>query len=240
MQKAAPAGAKLLALAGVFPESIAAQLKTTMAVAEIVQTTPRKVKKNIIDTSSLTEQEQQALDATLTELCGSKLFESYYEHLQQSGVEYKFINKSQGMGAGSFNPTTKEIGGYSNPYVVAQELFHAYQNDLNIYSQSDGSVIETEGDLIAIAIAVAANVPGLGAAWDQGIPFDFVDESGMFDERVLTPEFDALFNKAVEARIEFYRNDRADAESPFKYTQKNSGVGALAIKKLVIGLKNKR
>lgn len=189
-----------------------------------------------LDLSNLSESERKQYDAKIELLSANKLFKTYYNHLINSETTYIIKNGEGAGGSGSFNPKTNEVHFIFDAFIMSQELFHAYQIDLGIYSGKDRSVIETEGDIISASIAVSIGEIAMGTEeWDQGIVYDFTDNSLVFDERVFSESFDDKFTKAVDARIEHYKTRSEDIgiDAPKTYVQKNSGVGALALKRVV-------
>ena len=155
--------------------------------------------------------------------------------MENSETTYFIKSGSGAGGSGSYNPKINEIHAVNDVEVLAQEMFHAYQSDLGVYSKGDLSVRETEGDLVSSNIALSLGGLSMGNPWDQGIGFEYVDDDLIFNEKVLTGSFDKDFNKAVDARIGFYNNRETvdGAKAPGTYVQKNLGVGAIALKKVV-------
>ena len=190
----------------------------------------------IIDPSRLSESDKKAYNDKIKKLNSNKLFQVIYNRLSCSETCYYIMSGSGEGGSGAYNPNSNEIHSIDNSMALAQEMFHAYQTDLGVYSGKDLSVREAEGDLVSINIAMSLGMPTISNSWDQGIGFNYVDENLVFDERVFSAAFDVDFNKAVDARIEFYMNRQRieGAEAPKTYIQKNSRVGALALKKLII------
>jgi RHS repeat-associated protein len=188
-----------------------------------------------IDLSNLSDSERAAYNARIEKLSSNKLFNSYYNRLSNSETTYYIMPGSGAGGSGSYDPQTNIIHAIDNLEVLAQELFHAYQEDLGVYNSNDRSVREAEGDLVSSNIALSLGGLANANPWDQGIGFIYVDEFINFNESVLTSAFDIDFNKAVDARINFYKTRQRDegAVAPKGYIQKNSGVGALALKKLI-------
>src|SRR5690606_30154335 len=131
--------------------------------------------------------------------------------------------------------TNEVYANLDDAYTISQELFHAFQSDLGVYTSADRSVREAEGDIVSAAIALSIGEPAMSEDWDQGIKFKYTDNDLVYDKKVLTKEFDNDFNKAVDSRINFYKQREAQegAKAPAGYIQKNSGVGALALKALV-------
>jgi len=193
----------------------------------------------VFDLSNLSESEKQSYQAKIEVLSSNKLFQAYYSRLENSETIY-YIKAGAGEGgSGSYNTTTREIYSVNNIEALAQEMFHAYQSDLGIYSPKDMSVRETEGDLVSsnIASTVGTGLSLNYSSWDQGISKNnsYYDDNYIFDEGVLTEEFDVDFNKAVDARIDFYkkREVQEGAKAPYGYIQPNSGSGAQALKKVI-------
>jgi RHS repeat-associated protein len=189
-----------------------------------------------LDLSNLSEEQRAAYDAQIEKLSQNKLFKEYYSALQSSETMYTFKAGAGKGGTGSFGPSTNEVSAnLESTYGIAQELFHAFQSDLGVYTSADNSVRETEGDIVSGAIALSVGEPAMSEDWDQGIKFNYTDDNLVFDKKVLTKEFDNDFNKAVDGRIDFYkkREIQDGAKAPATYVQKNSGVGALALKALV-------
>jgi len=189
----------------------------------------------IIDPSRLSESEKKAYYDKIKKLNSNRLFQVFYNRLSNSEICYFIMSGSGEGGSGAFNPNNNEIYAIDNLEVLSQEMFHAYQTDLGVYSDKDLSVRETEGDLVSSSIALSLGELTISNPWDQGIGLNYTDENLVFDEKVLSASFDKDFNKAVDARIEFYMNRQRleGAEAPKTYIQKNSGTGALALKKLI-------
>jgi len=182
----------------------------------------------------LSKSEQKSYNDQIKKLSSNRLFNAYYNRLANSETTYYIKSGSGAGGSGSFNPKTNEVHAVSSEALV-QELFHAFQSDLGVYGSADLSVREAEGVLISSNIMLSLGELSMGNGWDQGIGFEYVDDNLIFNETVLTEDFDKDFNMAVDARIGFYNNrEKVDgATAPRTYIQKNSGVGALALKKIV-------
>jgi len=189
-----------------------------------------------IDLGNLTEKEKMAYNENISILSKNRLFRAYYSRLVNSETSYSINYGSGEGGSGSYDPNTNKIYFTNDLYTMSQEVFHAYQQDLGVYNENDLSVRETEGDIVSSSIAMSIGAGGIsGAWWDQNIPLNYTDKDFVFDERVLTKAFDEDFNKAVDARIEFYKGPRAEeagSPGPGTYIQSNSGKGALALKKV--------
>jgi RHS repeat-associated protein len=194
-----------------------------------------------IDISGLSEKDRETFNQLYQTLSKNEIFNTYYQALSDSETIYTISIGSGEGGSGSFNAKTNEVS-FIGPETMAQELFHAYQSDLGIYTRGDASVREAEGDIVSGSIMNSLGLPAKGTAfWDQGIIFEFVDENLNFNHSVLTPAFDNKFNSAVDARINFYKNKekQTQARAPAGYVQPNSRVGALALKTLIKLLYNK-
>jgi RHS repeat-associated protein len=191
-----------------------------------------------IDLSNLSDEEKSQYGSTIKLLKESKIFRTYYRRLEKSETVY-FIHWGSGSGGGgSYNPQTNEVHTKNNdPSVWAEELFHAYQSDLGVYSRKDRSVRETEGDLVGVNVGLAVGDITKSNIWDQGIGLnsDYVDNFSEFSEGVLSESFDEDFSKAVDARIEFYKEQEKyeGLKAPRGYIQPNSGQEALALKKVI-------
>jgi RHS repeat-associated protein len=192
----------------------------------------------IIDVSALTASERELYEKQIATLKKSKLFATYYTHLEKSQNVYTIHSGSGKGGSGSFETNNNAISAILTSLpTIAQELFHAYQSDINVYNKNDRSVRETEGDIVTSNIIWELALNGFDYSdWSQGIgTTKYVDSKDNFDKSIFSEEFDNDFNKAVDARIKFYkqREIEEEAEAPVGYIQKNSKVGALALKRLV-------
>ena len=127
--------------------------------------------------------------------------------------------------------------------MLAQELFHAFQTDLNCYSREDMSVRETEGDIVSTNIMYNLNQLDKTSSPSQLHPScEYIFKSGkytdkataMFNENVLSKQFDIDFNKAVSRRVEYYRGMANEGIiTPFSYTQSSSKAKAMAFKYII-------
>jgi RHS repeat-associated protein len=188
----------------------------------------------IFDYSNLSDEESKNLKANLKVLNSNKLFRVYFRRLEKSDIVYTIKPGAGAGGSGSYSSTTNTIHAVEDISVLSQELFHAYQNDLGVYTDKDASVRETEGDLLSSSVANSVGKTSFGGGWDdQGIVFnpEYTDNDLIFTEGVLSESFDNDFNNAVNARIDYYKNGVSKA--PASYIQDNSGTQALAIKKAV-------
>ena len=197
----------------------------------------------VIDTTGLSQQGQQDYIHNINLLRNSPIFDAYYEHLEKSNNVY-YIKEGDGYGgSGSFNESTNEVFSINDPEVLAQELFHAFQTDLNCYSREDMSVRETEGDLVSTNIIHNLNALGVsssianGLIWDTSITFSYVYRdkyTSAFNRNVLSTDFDIDFNKAVSRRVEYYRGMANEGIiTPFSYTQSSSKAKAMALKYII-------
>ena len=197
----------------------------------------------VIDTTGLSQQGQQDYIRNINLLRNSPIFDAYYEHLEKSKNVY-YIKEGGGYGgSGSFNESTNEFFSINYPEVLAQELFHAFQTDLNCYSREDMSVRETEGDLVSTNIIHNLNALGVsssianGLIWDTSITSSYVYRdkyTSAFNRNVLSTDFDIDFNKAVSRRVEYYRGMANEGIiTPFSYTQSSSKAKAMAFKYII-------
>ena len=190
-----------------------------------------------IDLGSLSDTDRESYNAQIEKLRSNEIFDTYYSRLESSETTYTIKYGSGEGGSGSFNPKTNEVYAIDNAGIISQELFHAYQSDIGVYDRNDISVRETEGDIVSSSVAISLGELSVGNShWDQGIGFEYVDDNLVLNESVLAEAFGKDFNNAVEARIAFYKNreKRDGAKAPRGYIQKNSGVGALALKKVIM------
>ena len=193
----------------------------------------------VIDTTGLSQQGQQDYIHNINLLRNSPIFDAYYEHLEKSKNVY-YIKEGGGYGgSGSFNESTNEVFSINDPEVLAQELFHAFQTDLNCYSREDMSVRETEGDIVSTNIMYNLNQLDKTSSPSQLHPScEYIFKSGkytdkataMFNENVLSKQFDIDFNKAVNMRIKFYQEE---GNAPRSYIQANSNTVAKALKFII-------
>jgi len=138
-----------------------------------------------------------------------------------------------------FNPSTNEVGlgEGMNSYVVAQELFHAFQSDGEFYSKDNPkplSTIETEGDIVTQYVMFEAQ---LGAPvygdWSQDFMFDAMGGAPSID-KVRSTQYQGMFQKAVDNRIDYYKKSGLNAPT---YTSPNTGAKPRAFEALIRLLK---
>jgi RHS repeat-associated protein len=195
-----------------------------------------------IELSKLTATQLTRYNAMLEVLSESELFAYYYEQLLASDIVYSI------QGTGHYGE--KELGGYYDPkthtvdvgseqfmYVMAQELFHAYQDDGKFYEgykPKPYSTIETEGDVLTLYVVM--NVQGGGGfslnQWIMEIFMEATQDLPSSDE-VGSDEYQKMFQKAVNARIAYYTQLNLDAPT---YTAPNTGVGPIALEALMGGV----
>ena len=133
---------------------------------------------------------------------------------------------------------TITIQGLDAPVPFVQELFHAYQKELGVYSREDHSVMETEGDLMTEYVANEIGIPTSGMIVDQGDPGgwgeDILKINGTRDdnptkEQVQSEKYDKLFNEAVDKRINHFKTKGEDFKG---YIRPNSGSEPKAIQEM--------
>ena len=181
-------------------------------------------------------------------LRNSEMFDYYYTELENSQHNFLIDLNRSIKGGGQYDPkdqsvTVKSINSFA---ILAQELFHAYQWDLGVYqTDKDRSVIETEGDLMTVYVAneVVIGLPGMLS--EQSDPGGWADEISEFTgsvtinptlKQIESSEYDKLFNKAVDKRIEHFKDKGKDYEG---YIKPNSGKVPLAIKSVYKGVSDK-
>lgn len=97
--------------------------------------------------NSLSKADKENYDAAIQLLSASKLFKIIYNRLVQSNTVYTVKAGAGHGGSGSYNYETKEIFSIDDIETLAQEMFHAYQSDLGVYTPEDLSVRETESEI---------------------------------------------------------------------------------------------
>src|SRR5690606_2758791 len=171
-----------------------------------------------------------------------KLFGYYYQQLVESSTVYTIKSGSgenERQVAGYFNPNNNEVGVGEklHHYVIAQELFHAFQKDGGFYSGNDPkplSTIETEGDIMAVYVMLNSEsmegIPSYGE-WMDDI-FDKALEGIPSSVEVGGENYQKSFQKAVNDRIEYYKGQGLDAPT---YTSPNTGEKPKAIEATIKG-----
>lgn len=191
----------------------------------------------VFDLSHLSAAERTKYDAVIKTLSSSKLFAYYYKQLESSTNVYTIKTGQVGKeGGGSYDSRTGTVRFIDmGAYTVAQELFHAYQDEGGFYPNPDWrysrSHIETEGDVMTqyVTLEAGALTPAFG---------DWSNEIMSFDptaDFVTSANYKNLFNKATDMRIDYYKKQAAEAgrnDAP-GYTLPNSNEAPLAIIKVV-------
>jgi RHS repeat-associated protein len=183
-----------------------------------------EVDGRVFDLSNMSKSDRASYDATIKRLSSSKLFRYYYKQLEKSPQTYTVNVDPNLKTGGQYSGDTKSVSFKEmNSYVVAQELFHAFQDDLGVYdSEIDHSNIEAEGDIMTKYVMIEAVLPiqnfEPGSSWDTEINANF---GGEFDipsnSEVQSEAYNNFFQKAVEKRIIYYK----DIEK--KYDKSGSG-----------------
>jgi hypothetical protein len=188
-----------------------------------------------------TEQEIADYQKMKSALSASKLFNYIYEALDRSPHTYVVtIDKNYTKG-GSYNGKDKKVVVSSNtPLILAQEIFHAFQDDMGVYSSKDHSSKEAEGDIMTeyIANEMGAIVGGILLEMETGWGKEILNINGdVFvnptNDQVQSSEYDGLFFKACSSRSEYFK-DKVDQGEDFPkgYTLECSGQKPLAIKEV--------
>jgi hypothetical protein len=192
---------------------------------------------------SVNAQQQSNYLAKLEILKSSELFNYYYSELEKSNTIF-YINCNQEMlKGGEYNPNNNTISykETSSPATIAQELFHAYQFDLNVYdSREDHAVMEAEGDIMTQYVVNEANLTSQGIIYEMTISWGqeilnisndiFINPT---NQQVQSSNYDELFNKASKARVEYYKAKFNNGELNYKgYTSESSNQKPLAIKRV--------
>lgn len=194
-----------------------------------------------VDLSNLTAEQLTKYNATIELLSSSKLFKYYYQQLVESSTVYTVKGENQVNGkqvGGYFNPNNNEVGVGENfnGYVVAQELFHAFQKDGKFYEGSSPkplSTIETEGDIMTVYVMLesGSGFPSYGE-WMNDIvnqAFESIPSSVV----VGSEEYQTMFQKAVDNRIQYYKEQGMDTPT---YTAPNTGEKPKAIEATIKGV----
>ena len=194
-----------------------------------------------IDLSNLTKEQMISYNNNISRLQKNIFFNFYYSELEKSDNVYTIhmLNQSSDKGSGYYRPSTNEVGFIDNIHTICQELFHAYQTEINVYNESDKSVREAEGDIVSYIIAVSVGATCVGiSGWDNGITdnMEYIDKDFNFKPDIInSSEFDNDFQTAVSNRVEFYkkRDSEEKMTSPPSYIQANLNAEAKAIKKVL-------
>ena len=181
-----------------------------------------------IDLSKLTPEQQKTYNDRIKRLKASDIFNYYYSYLENSDMVYYIepggYEKSEKTGeTGGAFVIDKEKGGGSvrvgkfDAYVIAQELFHAFQTELDVYDNLlDKSVIETEGDLASYYVVLEAGLPfisNIGENWSDAILLKYDDGFRVPSAtEIESEEYQKLFVEATDKRIDEYKKKRDAAE----------------------------
>ena len=193
-----------------------------------------------IDISNLTAEQLTKYNAAIEVLSSSKLFSYYYQQLVESSTVYTIKGSNEVNGkqvGGYFNPKNNEVGvGESfSGYVMAQELFHAFQKDGGFYEGSNPkplSTIETEGDIMTVYVMLesGSSFPTYGE-WMSDI-LNQAFKSIPSSVQVGGEEYQKMFQKAVDDRIQYYKEQGMDTPT---YTAPNTGEKPKAIEATIKG-----
>ena len=194
-----------------------------------------------IDLSNLTKEQMISYNNNISRLQKNIFFNFYYSELEKSDNVYTIhmLNQSSDKGSGYYRPSTNEVGFIDNIHTICQELFHAYQTEINVYNESDKSVREAEGDIVSYIIAVSVGATCVGiSGWDNGITdnMEYIDKDFNFKPDIInSSEFDNDFQTAVSNRVEFYKKRDSEEKMTFppSYIQANLNAEAKAIKKVL-------
>ena len=188
------------------------------------------VQGDTISTKALSAKDAESYNEKISFLKNNQMFRSYYERLTKSKQIYPIIVDNKLAGSGAFYPKSNKVivKDMSDYYPLAQELFHAYQEDLNIYTAKDRSVREAEGDLVSALVMDNLNMGAPVAPWLTDLFSKIINIEDTQEKTKYLTSYDFIneFNTAAEARIDFYKNERID--SPITYIQSNSKMGPQA------------
>ena len=193
-----------------------------------------------IDVSNLSASQLETYNSQIAFLMKSEIFATYYTQLQESETTYTISAGKGEEGTPSeagqfFNPNTNEVGlgENMNSYVVAQELFHAFQSDGEFYKDDKPkplSTIETEGDVATIYVmAESGGLTPIYGDWSQDILFDSFDGTPSL-EKIQSEGYQQMFQKAVNDRIEYYKGTGLNVPT---YTAPNTGVKPKALENVI-------
>lgn len=192
-----------------------------------------------IDLSDMTAEQITKYEAAIEVLSKSDIFSFYYQQLVESQTVYKitasgYTQKDGTETGGYYSPakTTVGVGKSINEYVVAQELFHAYQDDGDFYEKGKESTIETEGDVATIYVMLQSELgfPSYGK-WAEKIINEAYDAIPSSVE-IGSEEYQTMFQNAVDERIKYYQEQGGDTPT---YTKPNTGEKPKALKAAVKG-----
>ena len=172
-----------------------------------------------IDVSGLSNEQLEIYKNSINELKNSPLFAYYYRGLHNSSTKYTIQAGPGYGGSGSFDSETNTISAnLNNLYSLSQEMFHAYQQDCAFYTSDDGSVRETEGDLMAMLVLTDISKYSISFGVEWAIPFnDYLYDE--YRESFFDKEFVNVFDHLVDERIKYYLTTK---DPPETYIQPNS------------------
>jgi hypothetical protein len=191
-----------------------------------------------ISFSGMSQEQINNYNTKIQVLSKSDLFKAYYEVLQNSSVVYTIKINDDLKKGGQFNNAnnTISIKSSTSATVLSQELFHAFQKDLNVYGPEDHSVKETEGDLMTQYVTIEASLPRGGmlaeqsSTWAEEILKINGDEfTNPTNEQIQSEDYSIKFSKSVDYRIEYFKEK---GEVYKGYTTPNSGNKPKAIKEV--------
>ena len=189
------------------------------------------------DFSNLTQKEKEDYQTMITSLKASKLFAYYYKQLEISDVVYKidFDEKLEEGGKYVNNNKTVTIGENLTHYILAQELFHAYQNDLEIYTYlKDRSNMETEGDIMTMYVMFDVDGASVDPDWSNKIISTYGVYTVPSGEDVISKDYSIIFAETVEERIKYYKANQKENGTDFSgYTRDASSIQPKAIIKVI-------
>jgi RHS repeat-associated protein len=197
-----------------------------------------------LDVSGLSIDQLEKFNSQIALLKESKLFLAYYNTLSESKVIYKISAQKGKEGTPSemgqfFNSRTNEVGFGEklDAYIIAQELFHAFQKDGEFYKNdfpSPLSTIETEGDILTQYVMVDAGLAfPIYGDWSNGFQKDSFEGIPSI-EKVVSPQFQKMFQDAVDNRIKYYKNSGINAPT---YTSPNTGIKPKAFESIIRKMK---
>ncbi len=193
-----------------------------------------------LDVSGLSKVQLEKYNFQISLLMESKLFAAYYKALSESKTTYKISAQKGKQGTPYamgqfFKSATNEIGFGENldAYVVAQELFHAFQKDGEFYknnSPSPVSSIETEGDILTQYVMSDAGLAfPIYGDWSNDFQKDSYEGIPSI-EKVTSPQYQKMFQDAVENRIKYYKKSGLNVPT---YTAPNTGVKPKAFEAII-------
>lgn len=197
----------------------------------------------IFDLGNMSAKEMKDYKAKIEVLKESRIFTYYYNQLDLSDQIITVDMNNVSKRGGSYSPSNRTVN-LSNleGNMVAQELFHAYQDISGFYDSpfpgEDRTTVETEGDIITKYVALESGLGFTTGAdvWMVGLN----EEYGYFDvptsDQVNSDKYTELFNEAADNRSNHYfemiKKDPKALEFA-GYAQPNSGTAPLATQKVI-------